>query len=310
MTTSVEVEDLPSLEEEKNISLNTSSEDVCPICQYEIKQENQPTYTTTCSHKFHARCIFPWINEHHTCPLCRTTQTREDITNGLISNNIPTVRVFNWNIIETIFMFIFIACIFFLILGLHIYLMVQSKDIYDSISYEEYKNASNHINVTQKPFNAIQRIAIGNQIGIFLSVIWGVISLPNAYYVNRLTENKFIRNTGYYMYLTYFTPIMFAVTLSDYVYAINETSECIAYWNSINPELFYFLTRRIVPIIYIYGIMGLPMMILYVYGILLAISTMICYIISGKLFNQCYICFKYCYNCFMTEVILPENNII
>lgn len=30
------------------------------------------TQTTICNHKFHISCLFRWLLEHHTCPLCRS----------------------------------------------------------------------------------------------------------------------------------------------------------------------------------------------------------------------------------------------
>jgi hypothetical protein len=47
----------------------------CSICQ--DKYMDSETLFTWCSlhpceHKFHSKCIEPWIKSHNTCPLCRT----------------------------------------------------------------------------------------------------------------------------------------------------------------------------------------------------------------------------------------------
>jgi len=42
----------------------------CPICCAEIAPEDAQI-VDTCSHAFHAQCIDAWLQEQHTCPLCR-----------------------------------------------------------------------------------------------------------------------------------------------------------------------------------------------------------------------------------------------
>eukprot|EP01052_Picozoa_sp_SAG31_P032704 SAG31_NODE_3613_length_4067_cov_1.304183_4_plen_235_part_00 len=31
-----------------------------------------PYTSMPCSHKFHSKCLLPWLNDHNTCPTCRT----------------------------------------------------------------------------------------------------------------------------------------------------------------------------------------------------------------------------------------------
>ena len=42
----------------------------CSIC-LETMKDNGHLGVLSCGHKFHARCIKTWTNEHNTCPLCR-----------------------------------------------------------------------------------------------------------------------------------------------------------------------------------------------------------------------------------------------
>jgi hypothetical protein len=45
--------------------------DVCPVCQEELQIHDVCT-TLPCSHVFHKDdCLKPWLQEHHTCPVCR-----------------------------------------------------------------------------------------------------------------------------------------------------------------------------------------------------------------------------------------------
>lgn len=44
----------------------------CSICTMEYEQEDGLRKLTRCGHYFHTRCIDRWLDEHNTCPLCRT----------------------------------------------------------------------------------------------------------------------------------------------------------------------------------------------------------------------------------------------
>ena len=41
----------------------------CPICLQPIHPIGQ--VYTICSHFFHLNCINAWLNQHHSCPVCR-----------------------------------------------------------------------------------------------------------------------------------------------------------------------------------------------------------------------------------------------
>ena len=51
-------------------STAASSDDKCSICKVNLVG----CYVTPCGHRFHARCLYGWLHEHNTCPLCRTVQ--------------------------------------------------------------------------------------------------------------------------------------------------------------------------------------------------------------------------------------------
>ncbi|KAM3251475.1 hypothetical protein P3L10_005545 [Capsicum annuum] len=44
--------------------------DICPVC-FEIFEERSVAVVTPCSHIFHRSCIFTWLSENNTCPMCR-----------------------------------------------------------------------------------------------------------------------------------------------------------------------------------------------------------------------------------------------
>ncbi|GAB0197963.1 E3 ubiquitin-protein ligase RNF43 [Grus japonensis] len=46
-----------------------SSAPVCAICLEEFS-EGQELRIISCSHEFHQECVDPWLQQHHTCPLC------------------------------------------------------------------------------------------------------------------------------------------------------------------------------------------------------------------------------------------------
>ncbi|NXK46790.1 RNF43 ligase, partial [Chauna torquata] len=46
-----------------------SSAPVCAICLEEFS-EGQELRIISCSHEFHRQCVDPWLQQHHTCPLC------------------------------------------------------------------------------------------------------------------------------------------------------------------------------------------------------------------------------------------------
>ncbi|KFV67384.1 E3 ubiquitin-protein ligase RNF43, partial [Dryobates pubescens] len=46
-----------------------SSAPVCAICLEEFT-DGQELRIISCSHEFHRECVDPWLQQHHTCPLC------------------------------------------------------------------------------------------------------------------------------------------------------------------------------------------------------------------------------------------------
>jgi hypothetical protein len=51
-------------------AVEEDEEDECSICM-EPARDN--AVLTRCNHRFHDACVTPWLNSHHTCPMCRNT---------------------------------------------------------------------------------------------------------------------------------------------------------------------------------------------------------------------------------------------
>lgn len=46
----------------------------CSICYYKIKNSNQKkVLSCKACHAFHQKCIWKWLVNNNTCPLCRET---------------------------------------------------------------------------------------------------------------------------------------------------------------------------------------------------------------------------------------------
>ncbi|XP_067393823.1 E3 ubiquitin-protein ligase RNF43 [Emydura macquarii macquarii] len=46
-----------------------SSAPICAVCLEEFS-EGQELRIISCAHEFHRECVDPWLEQHHTCPLC------------------------------------------------------------------------------------------------------------------------------------------------------------------------------------------------------------------------------------------------
>uniref|UniRef100_A0A5B6ZR48 Putative E3 ubiquitin-protein ligase RNF12-B-like n=1 Tax=Davidia involucrata TaxID=16924 RepID=A0A5B6ZR48_DAVIN len=53
--------------------LNSSKSDgqVCAVCLEDFQAEQQ-VMDLSCSHKYHSKCLLPWLDSHPNCPCCRT----------------------------------------------------------------------------------------------------------------------------------------------------------------------------------------------------------------------------------------------
>ncbi|KAL9246298.1 hypothetical protein vseg_019852 [Gypsophila vaccaria] len=49
----------------------TTEEVVCGVCQEEVEVGERCCETIKCRHKFHGFCMWKWLEERKTCPLCR-----------------------------------------------------------------------------------------------------------------------------------------------------------------------------------------------------------------------------------------------
>lgn len=66
------------------ISHDAPKDDVCAFCYVE-SQESDDWRTLRCGHKFHRKCIDPWIIKNNTCPLCRGVVNKV----GIVETTIP-----------------------------------------------------------------------------------------------------------------------------------------------------------------------------------------------------------------------------
>ena len=58
----------------------SSSSDGCPVCCESFDAAGGPVVLMPCQHPFHERCLLPWLEKRHTCPLCRTALPEEPLT--------------------------------------------------------------------------------------------------------------------------------------------------------------------------------------------------------------------------------------
>ncbi|XP_020254595.1 E3 ubiquitin-protein ligase SDIR1-like [Asparagus officinalis] len=56
----------------------------CGVCLEEVNG-GELIRRLPCSHQFHASCIYPWLQRHGTCPLCKSNASCEENENGVES---------------------------------------------------------------------------------------------------------------------------------------------------------------------------------------------------------------------------------
>ena len=59
----------PRLKKTKFIQINENN-DICTIC-LEFFKDKDTISILNCNHKFHNKCIQPWVDNQSTCPICR-----------------------------------------------------------------------------------------------------------------------------------------------------------------------------------------------------------------------------------------------
>jgi hypothetical protein len=62
-----------------------SDDILCSICLENLEAENISIIETTCNHIFHDQCLNIWLDNHNTCPCCRTIIN--DLPNIIAINN-------------------------------------------------------------------------------------------------------------------------------------------------------------------------------------------------------------------------------
>ena len=55
--------------------------DPCTVCHTEFEAEEE-VVQLPCEHCFHEDCILPWLELHHTCPICRAELPSEPLPDG------------------------------------------------------------------------------------------------------------------------------------------------------------------------------------------------------------------------------------
>lgn len=73
-----------------NTSTNTDvNNSICPICLEPNGDDMDLSKSVylSCSHKFHTKCINPWLKSKGTCPICRMVASNESVIDVQYSNN-------------------------------------------------------------------------------------------------------------------------------------------------------------------------------------------------------------------------------
>ncbi|KAI3944697.1 hypothetical protein MKW98_021155 [Papaver atlanticum] len=63
--------------------INSRDQDCCAICLSEYEGQDEINFLPNCCHIFHGSCLDRWmINNHTTCPLCRTSSIPIQMNSG------------------------------------------------------------------------------------------------------------------------------------------------------------------------------------------------------------------------------------
>jgi E3 ubiquitin-protein ligase EL5 len=63
----------------------------CTVCLAELQDGEEARFLPRCGHGFHAECVDMWLASHTTCPLCRLTVSKPDVSPPLPSLALPPV---------------------------------------------------------------------------------------------------------------------------------------------------------------------------------------------------------------------------
>ena len=61
------------------VGKNIVSDEICPICQCYFKKNELITKLNKCGHTFYSECVFVWLQNNETCPICRETNLFEKV---------------------------------------------------------------------------------------------------------------------------------------------------------------------------------------------------------------------------------------
>ncbi|XP_073278426.1 E3 ubiquitin-protein ligase SIRP1 [Primulina huaijiensis] len=53
------------------IKWKSSEEEECAVCLEQVKGEGESIMHLLCAHKFHTKCLVPWLETNANCPCCR-----------------------------------------------------------------------------------------------------------------------------------------------------------------------------------------------------------------------------------------------
>jgi hypothetical protein len=153
---------------EEMVTSVTEHDDRCPIC-WETDGDDW-VKLDVCIHKFHKKCIIPYLQTHHKCPYCmREPQMVDDLYESLIPMNV-LLGIFNEKVP----------------LITHNQIFLRLVEIVRTLKYEQFAPVTLPENAMK--YYELYKDECLNTYHVFLSQIWdgryNLTTLVNGYYVN------------------------------------------------------------------------------------------------------------------------------
>lgn len=63
-----------------------TEEDDCVVCLGQLQQGELVVKLQFCSHFFHEKCINPWLQQHKTCPICRSKVNQKVAESSMVGH--------------------------------------------------------------------------------------------------------------------------------------------------------------------------------------------------------------------------------